>query len=158
MPRKPVSLKRIVGRLAEGNYLTPDLVLSLEAWQKGLEERRFGANARTKEEGVLRVRTILGNLDGADQTAKAWVVDSREGVNVESELGLRARLSDEMAWCLRTGGVKLSGEEVREDVPKLVQEVIYQIKPELRQEVDAEKESREKGFRPLQLEGGIPSL
>jgi hypothetical protein len=158
MPREAVSLKRVVGKLAEGNHLTPDLVLSLESWQKGLENGKFGANARTREEGVLRVRTILGNLEGADQVARTWVMDSRNGVDVESELGLRARLSDEMALCLRQGGVNLPEGGTRQDVPKLVEEVIYQVKPELLQEVDAERKRRENGFRPPQLEGGMPNL
>jgi hypothetical protein len=158
MAREAVSLKRVLSRLAEGNHLTPDLVLSLESWQKGLEKGEFGANARTREEGVLRVRTLLGNLEGADTAAKAWMFSNREGVDLESELGLRARLSDELALCVRQGGVTLPDGSVRTDVGGLASEVVFQLKPELSQEVDAERNRREKGFRPPQIEGGMPNI
>lgn len=152
MAREVVSLRRVVGKLSEGNYLSADLLRSLDEWSKGLETKTFGPNAKTREEAVLRVRTMMGHLDGADRAAKAWVMDGRNGVDPESEIGLRARLSDEMALCMKQGGAGLPDGTVREDLPHLVEEAILQLKPDLRQDLD--RENKENGLRPPQLESG----
>jgi hypothetical protein len=149
MPREVVSLKRVVQRLAEGNHLSPDLLQSLDDWNKGLENKAFAPNAKTREEAVLRVRTMMGHLDGADSAAKAWALEGRKGIDPESEIGLRARLSDEIALCMKQGGASLPDGTVRQDVANLVEEAILQLKPDLRQELD-----KEKGLRPPMLEGG----
>lgn len=155
--RKPTSLKRILGSMAQGNYLNAAVVLGLRDWKRGLKEGRFRANAETKEQAVVRTEALMRGLDDSERLAKGWVL--RDGsVGEYSEAGLRARLSDEMAFCLRQGGVLLPSGEVRQDLPTIVEEVAYELKPELRDEVQRELARSAEGQTPTIIEGSSTEI
>jgi hypothetical protein len=156
--RRPTVLKRLLNLMTEGNQLNVDLVLGLRVWGKSLEEKRFGANARTREEGVLRVETLMRGLDNPHRLAEGWV-DKDGSVPPDTEAGLRARLSDEMAWCLRKGGVLLPSGEIRQDLPQVVEETIYELKPDLKDEVQRElTKGTTEGQKPTIIEGNFKAI
>ena len=151
--RKPVVLRRIIGLMSEGNQLNVDLVLALRNWGKNLQEKKFGANAQNREEAVLRVESLMGGLENPHHLAEGWV-EKDGSVLEDSEAGLRARLSDELAWCLRRGGVLLPTGEIRRDLPQVVEEVVYELKPSLKDEVQRESVGRTaEGQGPTIIEG-----
>lgn len=139
--RAPSSLKRILGLISANNYLTTDLVLGIRDWDKGLREGEFRSNARSKEEAIVRVQALMRGLENPGKLATSWL--EQDGtISPESEAGLRGRLSDEMAWCLRKGGVLLPSCELRGNVASVTEQVIYQLKPELQAEVQREGQQR----------------
>lgn len=81
-----------------------------------------------------------------------------ETIDPESERGLRARLSDEMALCWGAGGVVLDSGEVTRNLPKVVEQVVYVLKPKLKDEVQRELERQIEGQRPTIIEGAITPI
>jgi len=150
--RQTICLRRILGSMAQNNFLTIDVISGLRDWNKGLKEGKFMANTRTKEEAVARTEALMRGLENPRQLAESWVRgDGR--ILPDSEAGLRGRLSDEMAFCLRRGGVLLSSGEVRQDLPTVVEQVVYELKPELRDEVQREIDKGTEGQNPTIIEG-----
>lgn len=141
--------------MKQRGMLDVDLVLALRDWEKGLREGEFGASARSEKEAVIRTERIMRGLDDPRQLAENWVLGNKQELK-DTEAGLRARLSDEMAYCLRKGGVIIPETgEVRQDLPVVVETAIYQLQPELKNEVDREVNlNKEGGGRPL-LEGSV---
>jgi len=138
--------------MAERNYLNANLVLGLHDWDKNLTEGRFRVGAETKEQAILRTEALMRGLPNSRRLAEGWV--NKDGtVLPDSEAGLRARLSDEMAFCLRQGGIRLPSGEVRQDLPNLTEQVVYELKPELKNEVQRELERGKEGQRPTIIEG-----
>ena len=150
--RKPTSLKRILGSMTQNNYLNTDVVLGLRDWDKGLKEGKFRANAKTKEQAVARTETLMRGLGDSKRLAEGWIYKDGS-VSPDSEAGLRARLSDEMAFCLRRGGVLLPSGEVRQDLSGVVEEVAYELKPELKEEAQRELKRGLEGEKPTIIEG-----
>jgi len=152
--RKPIILKRLLSLMAQGDYLNVNVVLGLREWRECLKKGEFGASVKAKERAISRAEVMMRGLESPRRLAEGWV--NRDGsVSENSEAGLRARLSDEMAFCLRRSGVLLPSGEVGQDVPKLVEQVIYELKPKLKDEVQRELARSPEGQQPAIIEGNF---
>ena len=150
--RKPICLKGILGEMKEKNYLNIDVVLGVRDFDKGLKEGKFGGTAYTREEEILRTQSTMRGLENSYNLAQR-MVDGDMSVTEDSEAGLRGRLSIEMAFCLRRGGILLPSGESKTNVPKLVEEFIYEIQPNLRDDVQRELNTQKEGQQPTIIEG-----
>jgi hypothetical protein len=64
-----------------------------------------------------------------------------------------------MAWCLRKGGVLLPSGEIRQDLPQVVEETIYELKPDLKDEVQRElTKGTTEGQKPTIIEGNFKAI
>ncbi len=132
--RKPTCLQRIIQELHERDFLTADLIMGLRDWSMDLKMGLVKANAQTREQAIARTIALMKGLDDPKKLAEGWV-NMDGSVSPNSEAGLRARLSDEMALCLRRGGVLTPSGEIRRDIAPLIEEEAYGLRPELRVEV-----------------------
>jgi hypothetical protein len=134
--RKSMMLKLILSELHEQNLINRDLVDGVEDWRIACGKGDLKANASTKEEAIFRTELLMKGLENPKELARRCV--EGDHANPNSEVGLRARLSDEMALCLRRGGVILPDGKVEKDVASAVVTVMYELKPELRTETSTD--------------------
>jgi hypothetical protein len=147
----------VIQSMSEQNFLNANLVLGLRQWSRNYQQGKFNQYRRDPREEISKIACMLYGFENPQGLAKAWKNydgQSPETIDPDSEVGLRARLSEEMALCIERGGVITSSGQRESNLPRLVEETIYQVRPEIKEEVAHELLRQENESRPY-VEGTV---
>jgi len=156
--RTPNHLYRIINEIDRQGLATPQLIIGIEEYGKGIKKGTLRINAPTREQAAQRIKTMLYGLQGDLDTLTEQIMDmeNREKIDRSSEFGLRGRLEAEMRICMINEGIEINGKPTS-DVPGWVRSEFLQKHPGLEQQVQQLRErfpSTTEGNSPLVVDLG----